>query len=100
MPLEFSDLESTLAVTAVDAFANAAITWTGHSEVGVFDAYYADPLGMSNASPSITCTDAAVSALALDTTVAIVKAGVSTSYKVREKQPDGLGITRLILQAA
>lgn len=96
----FAALESTLADTAVATFANAAITWTGHSEVGVFDATYADPLGMSSASPSIVCLDADVSALAVDTSVNIVRNSVTTAYLVREKQPDGVGLTRLILQAA
>ena len=96
----FQAIESTLSDTAVSAFANAAITWSGHSEVGVFDAFYADPLGMSNSSPSIVCVESAVSALVVDTAVNIVKSGVTKAYTVREQQPDGLGITRLILQAA
>lgn len=60
----------------------------------IFDAAYADALGMSGARPSLLmATDAAPSA-AVGDAVSVA----SISYTIAEIQPDGTGMTRLLLE--
>jgi hypothetical protein len=100
MPPSFAALETRLAATSVAAFNNATLSWTGHSVSGVFDAQFTDTLGMSNSAPEIACVDADVAALTVNTAVSLLRNGVTTVYTVREKRPDGNGITHLVLQSA
>jgi len=60
----------------------------------IFDDAYADPMGMAGSTPAVLCASADVSDAALGT--AVVIDGVS--YTVVKPEPDGTGMTRLLLQ--
>lgn len=62
----------------------------------IFDAAYADPLGIAGTEPRALCVSADVSAATLGTLININGA----AYTVRDKQPDGTGMTVLLLEAA
>ena len=62
----------------------------------IFDAAYADPLGIAGAEPRATCISADVSTATQGTPISINGA----AFTVRDKQPDGTGLTVLLLEAA
>lgn len=62
----------------------------------IFDAAYADPLGIAGTEPRATCASADVAALVQGSPITIG----GKAYTVRDKQPDGTGITVLLLEAA
>lgn len=65
----------------------------GVALTGIFDAAYADALGIGGSAPVLTIdTDATTPAYGAAVTVAGV------SYTVAEIQPDGTGMTRLLLE--
>lgn len=97
--MSFADLESRLASACTTALANATLSWAGgNSATGIFDNAYDEALGMTSRSPVFTCLESDVSALAVETSVTVVRLGVSTTYTVAEKQPDGVGMTTLVLR--
>lgn len=96
----FAAIETTLAAVPLAAFSNASLLWSTATIPGVFDNAYADLLGMSNSAPNFVCGSASVAAMAAGASVSVVKNGVTTAYTVREIQPDGNGLTRLVLEAA
>lgn len=63
---------------------------------GIFDAAYADPLGMAGNQPILTVASADVSAVAVGAALTINAVG----YTVTEIQPDGTGMTTLMLRRA
>ena len=63
---------------------------------GIFDDAYADPLGMAGSSPVFLLPSASVGSATHGS--ACVVGGVS--YTVVAVQPDGVGMTRLVLQEA
>jgi hypothetical protein len=61
----------------------------------IYDTDYGDPMGLIAGSRTvITCISSQVSAADVGTAVSIG----ATSYTVAEVQPDGTGITRLVLE--
>ena len=76
--------------------ANATVIMAAATFAVIFDAAYADPLGIAGAEPRATCISADVSAATLGTPITINGA----AFTVREKQPDGTGLTVLLLEAA
>lgn len=62
--------------------------------IGIFDSDYVDPLGTVSNSPVLVCASASVSAA---TRGSVVVVGAVT-YAVRDIQPDGTGVTVLILE--
>ena len=77
-----------------------AITATiGASSVdGIFNNGYEESFGMAAGSkPSFLCKVADLPALTLGTTTAVIN---SITYTVQENQPDGFGLTTLMLEAA
>ena len=62
----------------------------------IFDAAYVDPLGIAGTEPRATCISADVSTATLGTAITIG----GKAYTVRDKQPDGTGMTVLLLEAA
>ena len=61
----------------------------------IFDTDYGDPMGLIAGNRTvITCISSQVAAADVGTAVTIG----ATSYTVAEVQPDGTGITRLILE--
>lgn len=84
----------------LDDFINAdtpgyvLATIGGVSVGGLFDDAYLDPLGMSGSQSSLLCASADVSTAVQGT--AVVVNGIN--YTVGSIQPDGSGMTRLLLQ--
>lgn len=70
------------------------VTLDGLPLTGIFDAAYIDPLGVVSNSPVMACASADVT-LAGRGSVVIVN---TVSYVVRDIQPDGTGMTVLILE--
>lgn len=87
-------IELATANSAVAAFANCTATVGGSAVSGIFDDAYLDPLGMSGSQPALLCADADVSTAVHGTAVVVN----SVSYTVASIQPDGTGMTRLLLQ--
>jgi len=69
-------------------------TLDGSAVRGIFDDAYTDPLGMAGSQPLLLCSSADVSTAAQGTAVVVN----SVSYTVGSIQPDGTGMTRLLLQ--
>ncbi|MFN7155080.1 MAG: hypothetical protein ACK4OE_15455 [Acidovorax sp.] len=85
-------------------FATTASFGGGAAVPVIFDAAAVPgsvgPLGMVNTLPAITLPSAQVPANPVDTSVEVSVNGVATAYLVADAQPDGTGITRLLLEAA
>ena len=96
MGTPFADIETATAASAVAAFANAVATIGAAQVEGIFDNAYLDALGFSGATPVFNCISSAVSGVAQGDAVAI--GGIN--YTVIRIEPDGIGMTRLVLQEA
>lgn len=73
-----------------------AATVGGATVRGIFDADYATAFSdIAGTQPSFLCASSAVAAVAIGAALSVN----STSYTVAEIQPDGTGLTRLILEA-
>lgn len=72
------------------------VLWNGTTTVhGIFDAGYAEPMGVAESySPTLTVRAAQTPAIKHGDTLVVS----GTTYKVRGVQPDGTGITVLILE--
>lgn len=77
-------------------FSITAILPDGAEVAAIFDRAYADPLGIANGAPRLVAASASVAALEPDDEIAIG----ADYWAVREIQPDGAGITVLILELA
>ena len=94
------EFENNINDACIAALANATLTWSAGSAMGLFEAAYIDPLGMAGSRPMIECKTSQVGLLTYDTAVTVQKTGsaTTTSYTVAEAQPDGRGMTRLFLK--
>lgn len=72
-----------------------AVTVKSTSLNAIFDAAYAEDFDIEGASPRLTCASADLPADLAHGDSAVVG---STTYKVRNIQPDGTGITVLVLE--
>lgn len=88
--MDFSDTAAFLTDFAVPA------TVGGVSIQAIFDAAYADPLGIAGNSPQLTVATEDLPAVAVGQTVTVN----ATSYTVVGIEPDGTGITTLQLRRA
>ena len=61
---------------------------------GIFDDAYQDALGMGSSGPVLLCAAADVTSVTHGTALSIGGVG----YTIVSKQPDGTGISRLVLQ--
>jgi hypothetical protein len=68
----------------------------GVSVRGIFDATYADPLGMAGNQPVLTVASEDLPSVAVGQAVVLN----ATAYTVQAIEPDGTGITTLILRRA
>lgn len=87
--------EDISAFFSTDEFAVMATIGASTVRV-IFDAAYADPLGMSGSSPVALAISSDVSTVAQGESIAIAGVG----YTVVSIEPDGTGVTRLRLQEA
>jgi hypothetical protein len=99
----FAALQTRVNTAILRGFANADITVSGQAVQGIFDNAHAvalggpfDGMGVSTTQPRLTCATASLSA---DPVGAAVVVG-SASYVVAEHQPDGTGISVLMLRRA
>lgn len=88
-------IEDTSAFMQLSDFAINA-TVAGLPVRVIFDAAYADPFGIAGTEPRATCASVDVAALVQGSPLTIL----GQAYTVRDKQPDGTGITTLLLEAA
>lgn len=70
-----------------------AVTYGGVGIKGIFDNGYFEGLDVQSAKPTFTCATADASGVQGTT---LVRLGVA--YKVVGNEPDGTGVTRLILE--
>jgi len=98
MTAPFAAIEAATAAGAFAALANAEATIGAALVAGIFDnGYQAGLLGaIESARPSFTCASADVSTAVQGTAITIN----AVAYKVAEVQPDGTGVTVLVLERA
>ena len=96
MSAPFAVLEARVNVDVIRHLANATATIGAAQVEGIFDNAYLDALGFSGATPVFNCISSAVSGVAQGDAVAI--GGIN--YTVIRIEPDGIGMTRLVLQEA
>lgn len=99
MPTPFAALESLVNAVTLAKLANATAVIDGVQVDGVFDNGYGQTqfgMGMATRNPRFTLPTAAVPANPVGTVVGIG----SESYSISEHEPDGTGMTVLILELA
>lgn len=96
MTMRCALLESESARRVTAAIANATMTWGAYSADGVFDADYADRLGLVTRQTRFTALASALPAIAQGASVTV--GGVS--YTVRNVEPDNTGLVALVLERA
>ncbi len=75
-------------------FGTTATLAGGSTVTGIFDASAIDVLGAAGIGPMFTAKTSQVGALAYGDTLTLS----GTGYAVRQNDPDGTGMTRLILE--
>lgn len=99
----FAALESRLNSAVVRGLSNATATLQTGQVSGIFDAAYQEILGVSSAEPSFLAAAADLAGVARNSAVSItysVLGMVDVAHTVREIQPDGTGMVRLLLRKA
>jgi hypothetical protein len=96
MPTPFVAMEARTAAAVMRHLANAQATLGSSTFPVLFNAAYADPLGMAGTAPRATALSVDAAAATLGTALTIN----GTAYTVRDKQPDGTGMTVLLLESA
>jgi hypothetical protein len=71
-----------------------AVTYNGGTIYGIFDNEYVEIGAVATLAPILTCRTSDVSAASEGTSIVI--GGVT--YQIMVKQPDGTGVSRLILE--
>lgn len=94
--MSFAALQTRVNTAAMAHLSNVTATVGGVSVSGIFDDAYLDPLGIAGSQPSLLCASADVSGAAQGSAVVVN----AVSYTVGSIQPDGTGMTRLLLQEA
>lgn len=82
----------------MDAVGDLAelVTIAGRPVRAIFDAAYADVLGVAGSAPVLTCASADVASVARGAAVRVRGA----AFTVANIQPDGTGVTVLVLTSA
>lgn len=95
MPAPFAALESRVNAVTLAKLANVTATVGAATVSGIFDAAYVSPFDLAAGSrPVLHCATADVAGYGFGT--AVVVNGVN--YTVAEAQPDGAGMTLLLLE--
>lgn len=92
--MTFASIEARINNAVLAHLANVTATVGGVSVSAIFDNGYNAVMGIDGSTPVITAKSSDVSSAVRGT--AVVVDGVS--YTVQGIEPDGLGITRLILE--
>lgn len=92
-------IEAVINSAVIGGLANAAAAWTGGSARAIYDARYADPLGIASSAPTLQGAEADFASLAIGAAVTVTpdRTAVAVVHTVREIQPDGRGWVRLLL---
>lgn len=93
-----SSMETIIARTVISAIANADAEFMHGTVRAVHEDVYLDALGMSNSGPSLQCVSVDIACVAAGDKVLVTKDNNRAGYTVREVQPDGRGVTRLVLE--
>lgn len=100
MSPRFAALEARLNTAVFAHISNTAATLAGNAVVGIFDNGYAlgsvGPFGMASTQPTLTLATANVPA-APEGQAAVVN---GVAYVVATHEPDGTGVSRLLLELA
>ncbi len=96
MPAPFAALESRVNASVFAHLANATADFAGTAVEGIFDAEYLPAIGVESTSPAFTCSIADLPSGYRTATVTIR----SIDYVITGDQPDGTGITVLLLDKA
>ncbi|MCU0919674.1 MAG: hypothetical protein MUF16_04965, partial [Burkholderiaceae bacterium] len=92
-------LETTLNSATVGALSNATARIAGRFVDGIYDSAYINRLDMASSGPAFTCvSDDLPTGTAYGSTVSITYKGTTTAYTVAAVQPDGAGMTVLLLK--
>jgi len=95
----FAALEQRTVNAVMGRLFNTLVTINGDSVSAIFDAAYslanAGPLGMASSQPMLTLATSAVPANPVGSSVVVA----GTTYTVGGHEPDGTGISRLLLEA-
>jgi hypothetical protein len=94
--MSFADLESTLNAVTLASIGNATLDWSGADISGVFDATYRDTAGMANSAPQFRCLTTAHAGMTVGAAATIN----GTAYTVQAIEPDGAGMSTLVLRKA
>ena len=92
----FSALENSINAAVIGAISNALMRWDGCDISVKFDAAYADPLGMAGSRPQAVCETVLIPGIVTGDSVTIRE----VAYTVQAIDPDGSGLTTLILRRA
>jgi len=97
MSVESADdlLDIVEALGGIDA-ESVTVTYTGGSFSAIFERPFVEVEGVESRQPVLIARTDDVDALAKDTSLTVQ----SVVYKLRRHEPDGTGITRLILKTA
>ena len=92
--MTFATIEARINAAALAKLANCTATVAGVVVAGIFDNSYADIYSMDGLAPSMQCATSDVSTAMRGTAVVVN----SVSYTVAGIEPDGTGMTRLVLE--
>lgn len=95
MTAPFAAIETATAANAVAALANVSAVVDGVAVNGIFDNAHGDAFGIAGSVPTLSCASDEIDAERGDA----VTIG-ATSYTITNVEPDGTGMTRLMLQEA
>lgn len=94
MPTPFAALQTRINNAQIKHLADKTFVINAANVDGLFSAAYVDPFNVESASPMFLCKSVDVLGVVHGDTVT----EGATVYKVRNVQPDGLGMARLILE--
>lgn len=92
----FAATLTTLNAGTLALLGNCTVAWSGGNCLGLYQTGYVDTLGINNAENSVLVESADISGLALATAITIN----GIAHTQRERQPDGNGMTRIVVEKA
>lgn len=92
----FASIDTTLSSVALAAVNNADLVWGSQRLACLFDAAYQDPSGLVNSRPQARVVSELVETMTAG--AAVTLRGVA--YTVQAIEPDGAGLSTLVLRRA
>jgi arginine/ornithine N-succinyltransferase beta subunit len=86
--------------TVINSLANASAEFMHASVRAIWETAYRDTIGISNSGPTLQCVSADIACVASGDRVLVAPddSGARIGYVVRDVQPDGRGVTLLLLE--